>query len=76
MKAHMIRFFVFALLGSFVLLHLFLLSKTFLLDGAGNMRTAVAGYGDIPFHFQAWDFDSNKILVYSQFFIVPLIIAL
>lgn len=50
MKAKIIRFSVLALLGSFILLHLFLLSKTFFLDDAGNMRTAVAGYGDIPFH--------------------------
>ncbi|MCH7552052.1 hypothetical protein IIB49_01535 [Patescibacteria group bacterium] len=25
--------------------------------------------------FQPWDFDSNKILVYSQFFVVPLVVA-
>ena len=50
MKVKTTHFFVFLLLGSFILLHLFLLSKTFLFDDAGNMRTAVAGYGDIPFH--------------------------
>jgi len=50
MKIHIIRFSVFTLLGSFILLHLLLLSKTFFLDGAGNMRTAIIGFGDIPFH--------------------------
>ena len=33
-----------------VLIHLFLISKTFSIDSAGNMRAASAGYGDIPFH--------------------------
>jgi len=34
----------------FILLHIFLISKTMLYDGLGNMKTAIAGYGDIPFH--------------------------
>ncbi|MDD4988863.1 MAG: hypothetical protein PHV42_00345 [Candidatus Pacebacteria bacterium] len=34
----------------FCLLHLFLLSKTFVVDNRGDIRTLVAGYGDIPYH--------------------------
>lgn len=43
---------IFALLiiSGLILLHLLLLSKTFLIDSQKNMRAAVAGYGDIPFH--------------------------
>ncbi len=37
-------------LGAFILLHLFLISKTLRLDNYGSIRTAFAGYGDIPFH--------------------------
>ncbi len=33
-----------------ILLHLSLIGKTFVIDGAANIRTAVAGYGDIPLH--------------------------
>jgi hypothetical protein len=38
------------ILGALIILHLYLLSKTFFIDPQGNMRAAVAGYGDIPFH--------------------------
>ena len=33
-----------------VFLHLYLISKTFVIDKAGGIRTAYAGYGDIPLH--------------------------
>ncbi len=38
------------LLSLIIFFHLFLLYKTFVVDSAGNIRTASAGYGDIPFH--------------------------
>ncbi|MBU3925949.1 hypothetical protein KJ763_02160, partial [Patescibacteria group bacterium] len=44
------RFIVFFILILFICLHLFLISKTFLYDQDGNMKTAINGYGDIPFH--------------------------
>lgn len=37
-------------LGAFILFHLFLISKTLRIDNYGSIRTAFAGYGDIPFH--------------------------
>ncbi len=40
----------FFVLSLVILFHLFLISKTFLIDKQGNMRAAAAGYGDIPFH--------------------------
>lgn len=46
-KVNLLAIFIIA---GLILLHLFLLSKTFLIDSNGNMRAAVAGYGDIPFH--------------------------
>lgn len=44
------RFIVFFILFLFIWLHLFLISKTFLYDEEGNMKAAIGGYGDIPFH--------------------------
>lgn len=38
------------LLSLIIGFHLFLISKTFIVDSRGNMRAASAGYGDIPFH--------------------------
>lgn len=38
------------LLALFVSCHLVLIGKTFIIDEEGNMRAAVAGFGDIPFH--------------------------
>ncbi len=41
---------VYGILILFILLHGLLLSKTLLYDAVGNMKTAILGYGDIPFH--------------------------
>src|SRR3989344_5913045 len=53
------------LLGLLMVLHLALTSKTFFVKDDGSMRTASAGYGDIPLHltqiskfaFQSFDFE-------------------
>lgn len=44
------KFVIYGILILFVLLHVFLISKTMLYDESGNMKAAIAGYGDIPFH--------------------------
>lgn len=44
------KFWSLLLLSLIIFFHLFLLYKTFVVDTAGNIRTASAGYGDIPFH--------------------------
>ncbi len=38
------------LLGLLIFVHLVLISKTFVVDFEGNIRTAITGYGDIPLH--------------------------
>src|SRR3989344_5120908 len=43
-------FLVYLLLALFILFHLYLISKTFVFDDAGNIRTSYSAYGDIPFH--------------------------
>lgn len=60
---------IFALLivAGLILLHLILLSKTFLIDTEGNMRAAVAGYGDVPFHMtQVSKFAYEKNLSFNE----------
>lgn len=42
--------FVFVVLALIISFHLYLISKTFIIDNENNIRTAYAGYGDIPFH--------------------------
>ncbi len=37
-------------LAVFIGFYIFLISKTFYIDVEGNIRTAIAGYGDIPLH--------------------------
>jgi hypothetical protein len=44
------RLIIYGVLILFILLHSLLISKTLLYDVVGNMKTAVSGYGDIPFH--------------------------
>ncbi len=44
------KFVIYGILILFILLHVFLISKTMLYDESGDMKTAIAGYGDIPFH--------------------------
>lgn len=52
MKFALMRFFKppVLILTLIIAFHLFLISKTFTIDSAGNMRAAFAGFGDIPFH--------------------------
>lgn len=49
-KEFWINWFGWILIIGFILLHWFLISKTFFVDTLGNFRTASAGYGDIPLH--------------------------
>src|SRR5262245_18728439 len=62
-------FFVYLILTLFLFLHLYLVSKTFVFDDQGNIRTAYSGYGDIPFHMSQVSkfgfgslFDFNELL--------------
>jgi hypothetical protein len=43
-------FWVYTILVLLIVLHSYLIIKTFVFDDIGNIRAAVAGYGDIPFH--------------------------
>src|SRR3989339_129014 len=42
--------FVFVILALMIFVHLYLISKTLVFDNENNIRTAYAGYGDIPLH--------------------------
>src|SRR3989339_734151 len=42
--------FVFVILALMIFVHLYLISKTLVIDNENNIRTAYAGYGDIPLH--------------------------
>lgn len=42
--------FIFVVLVLIISCHLYLISKTFIIDNENNIRTAFAGFGDIPLH--------------------------
>ncbi|MBX4197892.1 hypothetical protein KW782_00995 [Candidatus Parcubacteria bacterium] len=69
-------------LAALIIVHLILLSKTFYIDPDGSIRTAGAGYGDIPYHlteitkFAFSPFDLNEPIFYGTKLHYPFVINL
>lgn len=66
-RSNWLAIIVFGLVGVLILVHLVLISKTFVVDAQGNIRTAIAGYGDIPLHLtQISKFAFNNMFDLSE----------
>lgn len=66
-RANWLAIVVFGLVGVLISVHLVLISKTFVIDAQGNIRTAIAGYGDIPLHLtQISKFAFNNMFDLSE----------